>query len=81
MLQRVDRRRRDADAGGVSDTTAVSVLTDLDAFFLEHRECGDLRMSIDDCGDSTVVRCECACSAVFARRPVAPRKSLEDTQH
>jgi hypothetical protein len=42
----------------------VSLLTDLDAFSIEHRGCGDLDGGVD--GD--VVWIDCECGARMARR-------------
>ena len=42
----------------------MSLLTDLNAFSLEHRYCGDLEAGVD--GD--VVWIACPCGAIIARR-------------
>jgi hypothetical protein len=42
----------------------VSLLTDLDAFYSEHRRCGEL----DACVDGEVVWIACDCGAKIARR-------------
>jgi hypothetical protein len=42
----------------------VSLLTDLDAFSLEHRRCGDLDGGVED----DVVWIACDCGARIARR-------------
>jgi hypothetical protein len=42
----------------------VSLLTDLDAFFTEHRRCGDLDAGVD----GAVVWIGCECGAGMARR-------------
>jgi hypothetical protein len=43
---------------------AVTLLTDLDAFFTEHRRCGELEASVD----GAVVWIACDCGARMARR-------------
>ena len=43
---------------------AVSVLTELDAFFTDHRQCGELDAGID----SVVIWFDCECGARIARR-------------
>jgi len=40
----------------------VSLLCDLDAFYLDHRRCGDLRAGVQE-REETVVWLECECSA------------------
>jgi hypothetical protein len=42
----------------------VSLLTELDAFFIEHQRCGDLDAGVD----GPVVWIACACGASMARR-------------
>jgi hypothetical protein len=42
---------------------AVSLLTDLDAFFTEHRRCGELDAGVD----GPVVWFDCECGARIAR--------------
>jgi hypothetical protein len=42
----------------------VSLLTDLDAFSLEHRRCGDLDAGVE----GSVVWIACDCGALMARR-------------
>jgi hypothetical protein len=64
------RRRRLANRHGVADADgsgrlpAVSLLTDLDAFFTEHRGCGDLDAGVD----GPVVWMSCDDGASIARR-------------
>jgi hypothetical protein len=49
----------------------MSLLTDLDAFYMEHRRCGDL-----DAGhDGAVAWLTCRCGATMARR--LPDAALE----
>jgi hypothetical protein len=50
-------------AGGVT-LTAESLLTDLDAFYLEHRLCGELQAGVD----GPVAWIVCDCGARIARR-------------
>jgi hypothetical protein len=42
----------------------VSLLTDLDAFYTEHRRCGELDADVD----SVVIWFDCECGARIARR-------------
>jgi hypothetical protein len=42
----------------------VSLLTDLDAFFTEHRRCGELDADVD----GAIVWMACDCGASMARR-------------
>jgi hypothetical protein len=42
----------------------VSLLNDLDAFYLEHRRCGELEAGVE----GAVVWMQCECSAAIARR-------------
>jgi hypothetical protein len=42
----------------------VSLLTELDAFYLEHRRCGDLEAGIEE----PVIWIDCACGARIVRR-------------
>ena len=44
--------------------SAVSLLTELDAFYLDHRRCGELDADVD----GTVVWFDCECGALMARR-------------
>ena len=39
----------------------------LDAFYLDHRRCGDLRAGVVDPAHDTVVWIECECSARITR--------------
>lgn len=43
---------------------------DLDAFYLEHRQCGELRADVEN----VVVWMDCGCGAVIARRIDADRQ-------
>ena len=43
----------------------VSLLTELDAFYTEHRRCGELEAGLD----RPVVWFDCECGARIARRP------------
>ena len=43
---------------------AVSLLTELDAFFIDHRHCGDLDASVD----GPIVWIACPCGGSMARR-------------
>jgi hypothetical protein len=52
----------------------VSLLTDLDAFSIEHQRCGDLDGGVD--GD--IVWMACTCGACMARR-VDERDALAST--
>jgi hypothetical protein len=45
----------------------VSLLTDLDAFYLDHRRCGDLRAGVVDREPETVIWIECEYSATIVR--------------
>jgi hypothetical protein len=42
----------------------VSLLTELDAFFTEHRRCGDLDAGVE----GSIVWIACDCGAIVARR-------------
>jgi hypothetical protein len=44
--------------------SAVSLVSELDAFFTEHRRCGELDVGVD----GTVVRIGCECGASVLRR-------------
>jgi len=46
----------------------VSLLGDLDAFYLEHRRCGDLYGAVEQIATEDVrVRLACSCGAVIMR--------------
>ena len=45
----------------------VCVLIDLDAFYTEHRSCGDVRGGVEDHDDGEVIWFECECSARITR--------------
>lgn len=47
----------------------VGLLSDLDAFFLEHRLCGDLESEVQDLSETAVlVAMWCSCGGTFRRR-------------
>jgi hypothetical protein len=52
------------DAGAVRRLAGMSLLGDLDAFFTDHRQCGDLDAGVD----GPVVWIACDCGARMARR-------------
>jgi hypothetical protein len=49
----------------------VSVLTDLNAFYTEHRRCGELEAGVE----GAVVWMQCECGASIARRDSEPETS------
>jgi hypothetical protein len=52
----------------------VILLTDLDAFYLDHRQCGDLDAGVD----GPVVWIACPCGAQMARRDPAYDRSVSE---
>jgi hypothetical protein len=48
----------------LSNSPAVSLLTELDAFYTEHRRCSELRGGVD----GSFVWFDCACGARIVRR-------------
>jgi hypothetical protein len=53
-----------ADAGALRYAPAVTLLTDLDAFYVDHRRCDELEAGVD----GAVVWISCDCGASMARR-------------
>jgi len=53
----------------------MSLLTDLDAFFSEHRRCGDLETDVTD-GEPGWVIVECTCGAKIVRR-ISAREAVD----
>lgn len=45
----------------------MTLLTDLDAFYLDHRRCGDLRAGVEDRPDGPVVWIACDCTATLTQ--------------
>ena len=56
----------------------MMLLRDLDAFYLDHPKCGDIRGGVEERGDAEVVRFECDCSAVRCSRPTDEAYSRTD---
>ena len=54
-----------ADAEPCDTLPAVCLLTDMDAFYLDHRRCGELDAGVD----GVVIRFDCECGARIADRP------------
>ena len=46
----------------------MGLLRDLDAFYLDHRRCGDLRAGVEERDGEAVVWFECECGAMVVRR-------------
>jgi hypothetical protein len=49
----------------------MSVLTDLDASYLEHRRCGELGVKIDETAEADRITLTCSCGGKIRRLSVA----------
>ena len=50
----------------------MTLLHDLDAFYTEHRRCGDVRGGVEDREDGAIVWFECCDYTATITRPVPP---------
>jgi hypothetical protein len=61
-------RRASTPVGPALGFSAVSLLTDLDAFYTEHRRCGELEADVDE--QAVWIECECGASITRKEEPM-----------